>query len=240
MSREPALWSLYPFLAAFHLPAQPGWGQAFSLPAGLPTGPGRLPPPVGHRESSSVSRGKIEVAMATVRLVKEFYFRDLQALRDEIKIARSQGTKHLTIDLFVGTQLAVQLTMQLSNLYIIKFKGRDRVYDISKLCGENYNHLGMPPTMGTADLQKLTQLSQFQHGVKLDTKLITFAAIVVAEAARFMGVSMHVQGLLSGAFTSISLATLNKKYFTMWSAHSDRVRSGVFTPGEQLQVDVLL
>ena len=179
--------------------------------------------------------------MPAVRLIKEFYFRDLQALREEIKIARSQGTsKHLIVDLFVGTQLAVQLTMQLSNLYIIAFKGRDRVYNISDLCGENYNHLGMPATMGTGDLQRLLQLGQFERGVKLDTKLITFAAIVVAEASRFMGVSMHIQGLLSGAFTSISLAALNKKYFTMWSAHSDRVRSGVFTPGEQLQVDVLL
>jgi hypothetical protein len=55
-----------------------------------------------------------------------------------------------------------------------------------------------------------------------------------------MGVSMHVQGLLSGVFLSISLAALNKKYFTMWSKHSDRVRSGVFTPGEQIQVEVLL
>jgi len=179
--------------------------------------------------------------MATVRLVKEFYFRDIQALRQELNIARAQKRlKNLPIDLFVGTQLAVELTMQLSNLYIIAFKGRDKVYDIAKLCGENYNHLGMPATMSMGDLQRLPQLGQFQSGVKLETKLITFAAIVVAEAARFMGVSMHVQGLLSGAFTSISLAALDRKYFTMWSAHSDRVRSGVFTPGEQLQVDVLL
>lgn len=179
--------------------------------------------------------------MATVRLAKEFYFRDIQSLREEIKIARLPGTsKQLIIDLFVGTQLAVQLTMQLSNLYIIAFKGRDRVYNISDLFGENYNHLGMPATMGTADIQRLAQLGQFQMGVNLDTKLITIAAIVVAEGSRFMGVSMHIQGLLSGAFTSISLAALNKKYFTTWSLHSERVRSGVFTPGEQLQVDVLL
>jgi hypothetical protein len=179
--------------------------------------------------------------MATVRLVKEFYFRDIQALRDEIKITRSQrSSKHLTIDLYVGPQLAVQLTMQLSNLYIVAFKGRDRVYDVAELCGENYNHLGMPASMGASDLQKILDLGQFQRGIKLETKLITFAAIVVAEASRFMAVSMHVQGLLSGAFTSISLAKLNEKYFTMWSSHSDRVRGGVFTPGEQLQVDVLL
>ena len=179
--------------------------------------------------------------MATVRLVKEYYSRDLEALRQEIKLAREQrNPQHLTIDLLVGSQLAVQLTMQLSNLYIVSFKGRDRVYDIAELCGENYNHLGMPATMGAGDLQRLSQLGQFARGMKLETKLITFAAIVVAEAARFMGVSMHVQGLLSGVFTSISLADLNKKYFTMWSFHSERIRSGVFTPGEQLQVDVLL
>lgn len=179
--------------------------------------------------------------MATVRLVKEFYFRDIEALREEIKTARSQKTsKHLTIDLYVGTELAVQLTMQLSNLYIIAFKGRDRVHNIGELCGENYNHLGMPATMGASDLRRLPELGEFEQGTKLETKLITFAAVAVAEASRFMGVSMRVQGLLSGAFMSISLADLNKKYFTMWSAHSERVRSGVFTPGEQLQVDVLL
>jgi hypothetical protein len=76
--------------------------------------------------------------------------------------------------------------------------------------------------------------------MKLDTQTITIAAIVVSEAARFMGVSMHIQGLLSQSFTSISLAALNKKYFTMWSHHSERIRSGVFTPGEQVSVDVLL
>ena len=179
--------------------------------------------------------------MAIVRLVKEFYFRDLETLREEIRTARSHGTsQHLLIDLYAGTQLAVQLTMQLSNLYIIAFRGADRVYSVGELCGENYNHLGMPASMGSSDLQRIAQLGQFQRGAKLDTTLITFAAVVVAEASRFMGVSMHVQGLLSGAFTSISLAALNKKYFTMWSFHSNRVRSGVFTPGEQLQVDVLL
>lgn len=97
--------------------------------------------------------------MATVRLVKEFYFRDIQALREEIKITRSQrNSKHLTIDLYVGTQLAVQLTMQLANLFIVAFKGRDRVYDVGELCGENYKHLGMPATMGASDLQKLLEL----------------------------------------------------------------------------------
>ena len=179
--------------------------------------------------------------MAIVRLVKEAYFRDLQALRDEIKVKRAlKKSDKLTIELYVGTELAVELTMQLSNLYIIAFKGRDRVHDVGELCGENYNHLGMPATMTMGDLERLRLLGQFQRGVKLETQLITFAAIVVSEAARFMGVSMHIQGLLSGAFTSISLAALNKKYFTEWSAHSQRVRSGVFTPGEQVQVEVLL
>lgn len=96
--------------------------------------------------------------------------------------------------------MAAQPTMQVSNLHVIVFMGRDRVYDVAEVCGD----------------------------------------IVVAEASRFMGVSMHVQGPLSGAFLSISLAALNRKYFSMWSYHSDRVRSGVFTPGEQIQVEVLL
>lgn len=179
--------------------------------------------------------------MPAVHLAKELYSRDIQALREEIKIARSQGSpKQLKIDLYIGAELAVELTMQLSDLYIVAFKGRDRVYNVAELCGENYNHLGMPAAMGTSDLQRLPALGKFQRGTKLETQLITLAAIVVSEACRFMGVSMHVQGLLSGAFTSISLASLNKKYFTMWSFHSDRVRSGVFIPGEQLQVDLPL
>lgn len=179
--------------------------------------------------------------MSTVRLTKEFYFRDIASLREEIKLARSRrNSGDLTIDLYVGTDLATQLTMQVSNLYIVAFKGRDKVYRVADLGGENYNHLGMARTAGLSDLRRLTELGQFHRGAKLDTELITLAAIVVSEASRFMGVSMHVQGVLSGVFRTISLAELDQKYFTMWSFHSERVRSGVFTPGEQLQVDVLL
>lgn len=178
--------------------------------------------------------------MPDVRLAMEHYFKDLGTLRGDIKLARAQN-KTGKLSVFVHHDGdSAELTMKLENLYIIGFKGKDKEYEVEKLCGENYNNLGMPAKMNSSDFRRITKLSSFSKGDKLDSEAITLAAIVVSEAARFSGVMMHVQGLLSGAFTEISLAALNKKYFTMWSSHSDFVRSGQFVPGEQIQVDVLL
>jgi len=183
--------------------------------------------------------------MPRVRLVKEHYSHDIEALREEIRLARKQGRPpEMTINLVVGDE-TVELTMQLSNLYIVAFKGKDRrgrdqVVEVGELCGENYNNLGMPSSMGKSDMQKIGDLASFKKGDALDTKLITFAAIVVSEACRFMAVSMHIQGLLSGVFSNISLTTLDDKYFTCWSKHTAHIRSGVFVPGEQVMVEVLL
>jgi len=178
--------------------------------------------------------------MPDVHLVKESYFKDLGTLRGEIKLARAQkkpGKLAITVH---HDGDSVELVMKLENLYIVGFKGKDKEYEVEKLCGENYNNLGMPAKMNSSDFKRITKLGAFSKGDKLDSEAITLAAIVVSEAARFSGVMMHVQGLLSGAFTEISLATLNKKYFTKWSDHTDFVRSGQFVPGEQIQVDVLL
>ena len=178
--------------------------------------------------------------MPDVRLVKEHYFKDLGTLRGDIKLARAQnkaGKLGITVH---HDGASAELTMKLENLYIVGFKGNDKEYEVEKLVGENYNNLGMPAKMNASDFRRITNLSSFSKGEKLDSEAITLAAIVVSEAARFSGVMMHVQGLLSGAFTEISLAALNKKYFTMWSDHSDFVRSGKFVPGEQIQVDVML
>jgi hypothetical protein len=178
--------------------------------------------------------------MPDVTLEKSHYFRDLGTLRGEIKMARA-NKKLDTLKINVHRDgSSVELTMKLANLYIVGFKGRDKEYSVEEMCGENYNNLGMPSKMRADDLDRITKLANFSKGDKLDSEAITFSAIVISEAARFSGVSMHVQGLLSEAFVDISLAALNKKYFTMWSAHSDFVRSGKFVPGEQIQVDVLL
>lgn len=179
--------------------------------------------------------------MPNVRLAKEFYFLDLGTLRSEIKTARAAAkpSSLLKINVYQETD-SVELTMNVKNLYIVAFKGKDKEYEIDELCGENYNNLGMPAKITVFDLKRIAKLGTFSKGDKLDKEAITLAAVVVSEASRFMGVSMHIQGLLSGAFSEVSLAALNKKYFTMWSDHSSFVRSGKFVPGEQIQVDVLL
>jgi hypothetical protein len=178
--------------------------------------------------------------MPDVRLAKQFYFLDMGTLRSEIKTARAaKPSSMLKVNVHQDTD-AVELTMSMKNLYIVGFKGKDKEYDIGDLCGENYNNLGMPPKITVYDLKRIPKLGTFSKGDKLDKEAITLAAVVVSEASRFIGVSMHIQGLLSGAFNEVSLAALNKKYFTMWSDHSTFVRSGKFVPGEQIQVDVLL
>jgi len=50
---------------------------------------------------------------------------------------------------------------------------------------------------------------------------------------------MYIQGLLSGVYSTIPLADLDKQYFKNWSKTSDYVRTGAFTPGPQIVVDVL-
>ena len=175
-----------------------------------------------------------------VRLAKEHYFIDIGRLRSEIKTVR--GTKPsgtLKINVSNDTD-SVELTMNVKDLYIVAFKGKDKEYQIDELCGENYNNLGMPAKINIFDLKRIPSLGGFSKGETLDKEAITLAAVVVSEASRFMGVSMHIQGLLSGAFSEVPLAALNKKYFTMWSAHSSFVKSGKFVPGEQIQVEVLL
>jgi hypothetical protein len=178
--------------------------------------------------------------MLNVRLAKEHYFVDIGRLRSEIKTVRAvKPESTLKIDVSNDGD-SVELTMNVANLYIVAFKGRDREYQIGELCGENYNNLGMPAKLSIFDLKRIPSLGAFSKGHKLDKEAITLAAVVVSEASRFMGVSMHIQGLLSGAFSEVSLAALNKRYFTMWSAHSALVKSGKFVPGEQIQVEVLL
>lgn len=178
--------------------------------------------------------------MPDVHLEKSQYFADLGTLRNQIKVSRAQKpSASIKINLFYQADW-VELTMRLNDLYIVAFKGENQEFNVGEICGENYNHLGMPAKMTIADLKRICVLGKFRKGMNLETQLITFAAIAVSEAARYSGVSMHIQGLLSGTFTDISLAALNKKYFTMWSDHSERVKSGKFIPGEQIQVDVLL
>jgi hypothetical protein len=178
--------------------------------------------------------------MPVVRLSTPHYFKDIVALGTEVKSFRdSKRSGSILVQLYVGDALATELTMNVSNLYIVAFKGADRVYSADEFGGENYNQLGMPTTLSLANLRNLTKLGQYRKGVALDTSLIAIAAVVVAEATRFQAVHMHVQGLLSGIFTNIPLKELDKQYFKEWSKTSDAIRSGAFTPGLQIVVDVL-
>jgi hypothetical protein len=51
-----------------------------------------------------------------------------------------------------------------------------------------------------------------------------------------MGVSMHVQGPLSGAFLSISLAALNRKYFTMGHTIRTACEVASLLPGSRFRL----
>jgi hypothetical protein len=178
--------------------------------------------------------------MPVVRLVTQHYFKDIVALGTEITSARQSGrTSTVLVQLYVGDALATELTMEVSSLYIVAFRGVDRVYSADEFGGENYNQLGMPTTLSLSDLRELVKLGQYRKGIALDTSLIAIAAVVVAEATRFQAVHMHIQGLLSGIFTNIPLKELDKQYFKNWSKTSDSIRSGAFTPGPQIVVDVL-
>jgi hypothetical protein len=178
--------------------------------------------------------------MPVVRLSTPHYFKDIVALGTEIQSFRDTGRSgSVLVQLYVGDALATELTMEIGSLYIVAFKGADRIYSASEFRGENYNQLGMPTTLSLSDLNDLTKLGTYRKGVALDTSLIAIAAVVVAEATRFQAVHMHVQGLLSGIFTNIPLKELDKQYFKEWSKTSDAIRSGAFTPGPQIVVDVL-
>ena len=178
--------------------------------------------------------------MPEVHLKTERYFKDIVALGTEIRSTQSSDrTGSVQVSLYVGDTLATELTMNISNLYIVAFKGADRVYSAGEFGGENYNKLGMPATLSMGDLRNLTQLGQYRKGMNLNTSLIAIAAVVVSEATRFQAVHMHIQGLLSGVYSTIPLADLDKQYFKNWSKTSDYLRSGAFTPGPQIVVDVL-
>ncbi len=178
--------------------------------------------------------------MPDIRLKMEHYFKDIVALGTEINsFGSTKRTGSISVRLFVGDALATTLTMNVSNLYIVAFQGADRVYSAGEFGGENYNQLGMPQTLTLSGLNELTELGKFKKGVALDKTLITRAAVVVAEATRFQAVQMSVQGLLSGVYTSIPLAELDKTLFKNWSDTSDKLRAGEWTPGPQIVVDVL-
>lgn len=178
--------------------------------------------------------------MPDVRLKTEFYFKDIVALGTEISsLSATRRTGSISIHLYVGDALATVLTMNATDLYIVAFKGADRVYSAGDFGGENYNQLGMPTTLTLGGIRELTKLGQHSSGMKFDTTLLTRAAVVVAEATRFQAVQMHIQGLLSGAFSSVPLAELDKQYFKNWSKTSNYIRSGAWTPGPQIVVDVL-
>jgi hypothetical protein len=178
--------------------------------------------------------------MPNVRLKTEYYFKDIVALGTEINsFISSKRTGSLSIGLFVGDALATTLIMTIPDLYIISFKGADRVYAISEFGGENYNDLGMPTTLSRNDLNELVALGTYRKGVKLDKTLITRAIVVTSEATRFQAVHMRIQGLLSGVYTSLPLKEMDKQYFKEWSVTSDYIRTGAFTPGPQIVIDVL-
>jgi hypothetical protein len=105
--------------------------------------------------------------------------------------------------------------------------------------GENYNNLGMPTTLSLSDLNDLTKLGQYRKGIALDKTLLTRAIVVVSEASRFQAVHMQIQGLLSGALKTIPLKEMDQQYFKNWSDTSNYIRTGAFTPGPQIVVDVL-
>ncbi len=178
--------------------------------------------------------------MPAVRLVTQHYFKDIVSLGAELRsLQQAKRSGSTLVQLYVGDALATELTMDINTLYIVAFKGADRVYSAGEFGGENYNQLGMPTTLSLGDIRNLAQLGQYRKGIALDTTLITIAAVVVAEATRFQAVHMHIQGLLSGTFSSIPLRELDKQYFKNWSKTSDSIRSGDFTPGPQIVVDVL-
>jgi hypothetical protein len=175
--------------------------------------------------------------MPDVRLKKEFYFKDIVALSTEVRsYITSKRTGSLAINLFVGDTLATVLTMTAPDLYIVAFKGADRVYGLGDFGGENYNNLGMPTTLSLNDLNELVKLGQYKKGIALDKTLLTRAIVVVSEASRFQAVHMQIQGLLSGALASIPLKQMDTQYFKEWSVTSDAIRAGA---SPRIVVDVL-
>ena len=166
----------------------------------------------------------------TVRLVKQYYQQDLGRLREAIAGNRAG---HLVVLLYPPeTAAPVHLMLNRANAYLIGFRGRtakgkDQWYFLKGAkpsgqagkelgLGENYNQL---PTVDAATLKGLKGLSKlgtFADGDVLDGALITLAAAVVSEAARFATVTTYFVGLINGTLSEVDVPRLCAKYFRNW------------------------
>jgi hypothetical protein len=166
----------------------------------------------------------------TIRLEKLYYQKDLGDLREAIS---GKGAGQLVVKLYPpDAAKPVHLMLNRANAYLIGFrgktaKGKDQWYFLKNSqptgvagkelgLGENYNQLPMVESATRKGLAALSRLGEFVDGDVLDGSLITLAAAVVSEAARFATVTTYFIGLINGTLSAVDVPRLCAKYFRNW------------------------